>query len=399
MRNGYAELRPVRAPMPLICLSLFGFLLAVIAYVLVIYPVLLGIAARRHDHPVHKDAQLRTVSFILPVHNGEKFLADKLRSILGLNYPRELMEILVVSDGSTDCTDDIAREFAPEGVRLIVAPRAGKPAALNAGVPLASGEILIFNDVRQWLHPESLRYMVACFGDPAVGAVSARLSIHKGETNAEADTGLYWRYELWIRQQMSRIHSTFGCTGAYYGLRRSLFQLLPPEILIDDAWLPLSAMLKGYRLVLETNARMYDFPTDLKAEFLRKVRTQAGLYQLTWLLPALFSARNPMRFHFLSGKYGRMVVPWCLLGMAALTIGLSEPWRTIALSAQILFYFAAVLDSFLPRGFVLKRVTSPIRTFVTLMTAALLAVRIFFVPAQSLWKETTVRNAVQTPID
>jgi cellulose synthase/poly-beta-1,6-N-acetylglucosamine synthase-like glycosyltransferase len=381
--------------MPQFCLILFCCLFALVVYALAGYPLLLGLAARRHHHPVRKDAQLRSVSFIIPVHNGAKFLEAKLRSILALDYPRGLMEILVVSDGSTDGTDEIARRFEREGVRLIRVERGGKPAAINAGVPLSLNEILIFNDVRQTLHPGSLRNLIACFGDAEVGGVSGQLSIRAGETNAEHDTGLYWRYELWIRQQMTRIHSTWGCTGAYYGLRRSLWTPIPPDTLIDDAWLPLTALLKGYRLILEPSAVMYDFPTALDAEFRRKVRTQAGLFQLIWLLPGLFGSRNPMRIHFLSGKYGRVIVPWCLIGMAAATIGMPEPWCTIAAAGQFVFYMAAVLDPFVPGGTALKRVTSPIRTFVTLMAAALFAIRIFFVPPRSLWKETTVRDAAE----
>lgn len=379
--------------LPQFCLIVFCCLFAVVVYALGAYPLLLGFTARRHHHPVRKDGQLRSVSFLIPVYNGEKFLDSKLRSILALNYPRELMEILVISDGSTDSTDETARRFEPEGVRLIRVPRGGKPSAINAGVPLTSGEILIFNDVRQTLHPESLRNLIACFGDPQIGAVSAQLSIRAGETSAEHDTGLYWRYELWMRQQMTRIHSTWGTTGAYYGLRRSLWTPIPPDTLIDDAWLPLTGILKGYRIILEETAVMYDFPTALNSEFRRKVRTLAGLYQLTWLLPGLFSSRNPMRFHFLSGKYSRLLIPWCLIGMAVASFGMPEPFRAIALTGQVLFYMAAVADLAVPSGSALKRLTSPIRTFVTLITAALFAVRIFFVPPRSLWKETTVREA------
>lgn len=379
--------------MPELCLMTFCSLLAVVVYVLAGYPLLLRLAARRHHHTIRKDDQLRTVSILLPVHNGEKFLENKLRSILALHYPRELMEIIVISDGSTDNTDEIARRFESDGVRLLRVARGGKPAAINAAAPLATGEILIFNDVRQLLDPESLRILVACFGDPQVGAASARLSIREGETSAERDTGLYWRYERWIREQMTRIHSTWGCTGAYYGLRRALWTPIPPDALIDDAWLPLTALLKGYRVILEPKAVMYDFPTALHSEFRRKVRTQAGLFQMFWMLPGLFGSRNPMRFHFLCGKYGRLIVPWCLLGMAAATIGMPEPWKTWAFFGQIAFYFCAALDSVVPASLPLKKITSPIRTFVTLMTAALIAVKIFFVPARSLWKETTVRHA------
>lgn len=385
--------------MPQFCLIVFCCLFALVVYALAGYPLLLRLAARRHRHPIRKDGQLRTVSFLIPVYNGEKFLDSKLRSILALNYPRELMEIVVISDGSTDSTDDIARRFEPEGVRLIRVPRGGKPAAINSGVPLSSAEILIFNDVRQTLHPESLRNLIACFGDPEVGAVSAQLSIRTGETSAEHDTGLYWRYELWIRQQMTRIHSTWGCTGAYYGLRRTLWTPIPPDTLIDDAWLPLTAVLKGYRVILEETAVMYDFPTALHSEFRRKVRTLAGLYQLIWLLPGLFSSRNPMRFHYFSGKYSRLLVPWCLIGMAAASFGMPEPFRAIALGSQALFYLAALIDPVVPDGSTLKRLTSLVRTFVTLMAAALFAIRIFFVPPRSLWKETTVRDAVPAQAD
>jgi cellulose synthase/poly-beta-1,6-N-acetylglucosamine synthase-like glycosyltransferase len=377
--------------MPQICLIVFSALLAVVIYALVGYPVLLDFVARRHYHPVRKDTETRSVSFIIPVHNGEQFLDTKLRSILALNYPRDLIEILVMSDGSTDGTDEIAARFASEGVRLIRLNRGGKPAALNAGVPLSSGEILVFNDVRQTLHPDSLRNLIACFGDPEVAAVSAQLNIRNGETSGEHDTRLYWKYELWMRLQMTRIHSTWGCTGAYYGMRRNLFRPIPKDVLVDDAWLPLTALLKGYRVILEPTAVMYDFPTALNSEFQRKVRTLAGLFQMTWLLPGLFSSRNPMRFHFLSGKYSRLVVPWCLICMALATFGMPEPWRGFATAGQILFYLAAAIDSVVPAGSGIKRLTSPIRTFVTLMAAALVAIRIFFVPPRSLWKDTTVR--------
>jgi hypothetical protein len=150
--------------------------------------------------------------------------------------------------------------------------------------------------------------------------------------------------------------------------------------------------LKGYRVILEETAVMYDFPTALHSEFRRKVRTLAGLYQLIWLLPGLFSKRNPMRMHFLSGKYSRLLVPWCLIGMAAATFGMPEPWRELAMAGQVAFYLVAVIDPLVPRRSPLKQLTSPIRTFVTLMAAALFAIRIFFVPARSLWKETTVRE-------
>jgi poly-beta-1,6-N-acetyl-D-glucosamine synthase len=379
--------------MQIFCIILAAAALSSIFYVVFLYPILLGILSRRCGKPVLKDSTLRSVSFVIAVRNGEKFLEQKLNSILALNYPRELMQIIVVSDGSEDQTDSIARSFEPEGVRFLRVRRGGKCAALNAGVPLASNEILVFTDVRQTLDRDCLRNSIASFADPTVGAVSAELHIRSGESADERDTGLYWRYEVWIRKGMSRIGSTFGCNGPFYAMRRSLWMPIPVDILCDDAWLPLTAMFKGFRLILEPTAKAYDFPTAIDSEFRRKVRTQAGLYQILRVMPELLTRRNPMRFHFLSGKFGRVLIPYCLIVFAAATFGLPQPLRTIAGIAQIAFYSTALLDRLLPAGFPLKRVTSPMRTLVVLSTAALFGIKVYFVSPRTLWKETTVRHA------
>ena len=377
--------------MQVLSLIAFGIAVATMFYALFGYPLLLGWMARHANNPVHKDDQLRTVSILVTVYNGEKFLERKLQTILNLNYPRDLMEILVVSDGSTDGTDEIARSFASDGVKLLRVPHGGKPEALNVAVPQTAGEIIVFNDVRQTLDPDCLRNLIANFGDPRVGAVSAELRVVSEQTHEEFYTDLYWRYELWIRKQMMRIDSSFGCSGAFYGLRRHLWRPFPPNLLLDDAYLPLTAFFKGYRVVYEPTAKIFDFPTSLDSEFERKVRRQAGLYQLLKLMPELFSSKNRMRLHFLSGKYGRVVVPYCLILMALVTFGLPPYWRAAAAIGQLTFYGLAALDAILPANFPLKRLTSPFRTFVVLMACSLFGVKVFFVPPKSLWKETTVR--------
>jgi cellulose synthase/poly-beta-1,6-N-acetylglucosamine synthase-like glycosyltransferase len=374
---------------PIQSFSVFVFVLSclIILYVLFGYPLLLWWMARRYEKPVQKDDKLRSVSIVIAVRNGEKLLERKLRSIFALNYPRELMEILIVSDGSEDRTDEIARSFESEGVRFLRVPHGGKAAALNAAVPLARREILLLNDVRQTLDADSLRNAMACFGDPSVGAVTAATYIHEGETQEEESTSLYWKYELWLRLQMTRIDSTFGCSGAFYAIRRSLWTPFPPDTLLDDVYLPLTAFFKGYRLVLEPTSKIYDYPTVLESEFRRKVRLQAGLYQMLRLMPALLTSRNRMRLHFLSGKYGRLLIPYCMIAVALATIGLPQFWRSLAAGAQLLFCGAALVDPLVPPGFPLKRITSAIRTFVVLMAASLAGVRVFFVPPRCLWKE------------
>ena len=387
----------ILAPIQMLCTAVFTLACAVMFYALFGYPLLLDWMAGRSHNPVHKDDKLRTVSFVIAVYNGEKFLERKLKVIFAQNYPRELMDVLVISDGSTDRTDDIARKFADQGVRFLRVPHGGKAAALNAGVPLVSGEILVLNDVRQTLDPDCLRNIIACFGDPKVGAVSPQTIIVQGETHEETTTSLYWRYEHWIRLRLTRLDSTFGYSGAFAAIRRSLWTPLPPGTLLDDVYEPLVAFFKGYRILMEPAATMYDYPTVLNSEFRRKVRLQAGLYQMLKIMPELLSSRNRMRLHFLSAKYGRIVIPYCMIAIALATIGLPPYWRAAAAWGQVLFYALAALDGVVSDGSPLKRLTSPIRTFVVLMAASLAAVRVYFVQPTSLWKEASYRSALAEP--
>src|SRR6202012_1932530 len=138
-----------------------------------------------------------------------------------------------------------------------------------------------------------------------------------------------------------------------------------------------------YRILMEPTATMYDFPTVLHSEFRRKVRLQAGLYQMLKIMPELLSSRNRMRLHFVSAKYGRIVIPYCMIAVALATLGLPPYWRPTATLGQLLFYGLALLDVVMPDGTTLKKITSPIRTFVVLMAASLAAVRVFFVQPTS----------------
>jgi poly-beta-1,6-N-acetyl-D-glucosamine synthase len=374
-----------------ISLAVFIISLTAIVYVLVGYPLLLALIARGNSNPVRKDAVLRTVSVVIAARNGEKFLATKLRSILDLNYPRELMQVIVVSDGSTDNTAEVVQSFASEGIELCTIQPSGKAAALNLGIARSTGEILVLTDIRQTLDPESLRNVVACFGDPTVGAVSGKLLIREGINSEEADTGLYWRYEVFIRKNMSRIDSTFGTNGPFYALRRNLAVHVPVDALLDDVYLPLAAFFSGYRLILEESAIAFDYPTNLSTEFKRKVRTQAGLYQILGLYPQLLSADNRMRMHFVSAKFARLLLPFFLILIGIFSFGLPAPYARVSLTIQAVFYCVALLDRWIPQGSVIKYLSSPIRTFVVLMVASLMACKIFFVPARNLWKETKVR--------
>ncbi len=372
-------------------LGLFLLGLAFFVYVVGGYPLLLACMARRRTRPVAKRlTTFRPVSVLLPVRNGAPWLKAKLESIRRLNYPADRIEVIVVSDGSSDETEQIARSFPLASLRVIPIVHSGKAAALNRAMAAATGEILFFTDVRQRLDPDCLRELAACFADPQVGAVSGELIIHDGRTSEEASTGLYWKYEKFIRRRLSRLDSMLGATGAIYALRASLARPLPPDAILDDVELPLGAFFGGYRVVLEERARAYDDPASLDIEFRRKVRTLAGVYQTLRHVPALLGRTNRMRFHFFSHKLGRQLLPWALLLMLGSSFGLPAPWRGAALSMQGLLYGLALADLVIPERVPGKRHTAALRAFCVLMLAALCAVAILFVPRQVLWREARV---------
>jgi glycosyltransferase involved in cell wall biosynthesis len=384
--------------MPSISTILFALAAGLLIYVLAGYPLLLAFYPWRHGPRIAKDpAHVRPVTVLLPVYNGAAFLRQKLESILGLDYPRELLEVLVISDGSTDATDAIVGEFLSSGVRLLRVPKGGKAAALNAGIGQARGEILFFTDVRQRLAPDSLRHLVACLADPSVGSVTGELHIVTGDRQEEADMGLYWRYEVWARKQMTEIDSIFGATGCIYVMPRNLVELIPADTLGDDAAFPLGAFFKGYRMILDAEAKAYDLASPLGSEFERRMRTLAGLWQALVRRPELLGFRDRMWLHFVSHKVGRLLLPWLALAALGSAFWLPSPWRESVLAAAAAFLALAVFDSLLPQGSVLKRITSPARTILVMLAASLCSISVFLVPPQRLWKRTRV--GAETPED
>ena len=367
---------------------------AVVFYTLVGYPILLAVFRKRAAPAVRKDLNFRTtVTVVMAVYNGGAFLRAKLETLLALDYPRELLDILVVSDGSTDNTDAIAGEYAGSRVRLLRVPHGGKAAGLNTALKYATGELLFFTDVRQPLEPGALKHLVANFADPTVGAVTGELRLLKGEMGEQADMDLYWRYEVWARTRHSEIDSLFTATGCIYAQRRCLVQPLPTDTISDDAIMPLRAFFRGYRVVFDPEAVAYDYPALPGNEFRRRLRTLAGLWQIHARLPELFTSANRMRFHFLSHKFARLILPWALVTTVLATLALPpSSFRSILVVNELLLFAVALMDTIVGRNFPLRRLSSPARSFLVMNAAALMAVVVFFVPANRLWAQTKVKQ-------
>jgi cellulose synthase/poly-beta-1,6-N-acetylglucosamine synthase-like glycosyltransferase len=330
----------------------------------------------------------------MAVYNGAEFLRKKLESILNLDYPKHLMRILVVSDGSTDATEAIAAEYSQRGVELLAIPHAGKAACLNRAFEKADGDVLFLTDVRQLLDPQALSCLVANFADPEVGAATGEMRLLPGSSGEHRDMDLYWRYELWTRRRHSEIDSLFTTTGCIYALRRELAVALPPDTLSDDAYLSLIAFSRGYRVIFDPQAIAFDYPAVAGTEFRRRWRNLAGLWQIHMRMPWLFTSANRMRIHFLSHKFARLVLPWAMLVILAFTAALPNvQWRSFLLTDEAILAALALLDRWIPSSLVLKRLSSPARTFLLMNAAAMAALAVLFIPAQKLWKPTRAAAA------
>lgn len=378
-------------------LSVVVFLgsLALAAYFLAGYPLWLRLMPFR-PRPVLKDADhAPTVTVLMAVHNGAEFLKAKIENLLTLDYPKERLRIVVVSDGSTDESEAIAGTFAADGVALVALPRGGKAAALNAGMRHATGDVVFFCDVRQRIDPQALRHLAANFGDPLVGAVTGELRILKpdGAVGEQADMDLYWRYELWVRARHSALWSLFNTTGCLYAMRRELCLPLPKYTLGDDAVLPLGAYLRGFRIVFDPAAIAYDYATQSGTDWKRRMRTLSGMWQTYRIYPRLLLPHR-MWLHFFSHKLGRLLLPWTLLAAVVASLFLPEsPWKWAILAGEAAFFAAALLDPALPRAFPGKRLASLCRTFLVMNVAAFLSIKVFFVSPLSMWGTTKVDRA------
>ena len=366
------------------------------AWVMAVYPMLLRRKATVHPRAVQKGAFQPSVTAVVPAYNGAKYVAAKLESILTSDYPAEKLDVLLLADGCSDGTEDAARSYTRTGrVRVVSLPRGGKAAALNYAIGETGAEVLLLTDVRQRLAKDCVARLMENLHDPAVGVVSGDLQILGTASSEEVNVGIYWRYESWIRSNLGRYHSLLGATGPIYAMRRNLARPIPTDSLLDDVWLPMQAVLAGYRSVWEERAKAYDYPTALTTEFHRKVRTQAGIYQLLQHEPRLLTKTNHLRWQFVNLKLGRLFLPHVMLLLLVASFGLTDWRRGLMLTAQAGFFALALADAMVPEGTIFKRLTSIPRAVATLLAAAFCAQRIFFVPPARLWKVTYAAEPAQ----
>ncbi len=328
--------------------TVFWGSLGLILYSYVGFPILVVLRGLLRQRPVRMADIAPSVSLVIAAYNEESRIADRINNALALEYPREQLEIVIASDGSTDKTNEIVASFADTGVRFLPLQRQGKIPVLNTAVAETTGEILLFSDATTMFAPDALRILVRSFADPEVGAVGGRQLYVTGNASGGASIGerLYWNFDRLLKLSQSKSGSMIAAGGAMYALRRELFRPIPVGVL-DDHVISTLAIAQGYRLVFEPNALAYQtIAANDTAEFRRKVRVIVqGLYTL-WTQRELF---NPLRYGFysvqlFSHKLLRWSVAWPLIVLAVVSPSLYPAGRLYkaALQGQLLLYGCAV---------------------------------------------------------
>ncbi len=368
--------------MKLIFWTSFG----IIGYAYFGYAIFLAVQARLRRQPVAQKRITPSVSVLIAARNEERSLPTKIENLRLLDYPASQLQIIVVSDGSTDRTDAILGEHVPWILPVLLPVSGGKANALNHAASRATGEILVFLDARQSVDQDAILELVSCFADPQVGAVSGELVLESSTGGPSPDAlGIYWTIEKMVRKLESATGSVVGVTGAIYAIRRELFVELPPGTILDDVFVPMNVVRLKKRVVFQPSAIARDrIFTEKNKEFSRKVRTLAGNYQLLRIAPWLLTVRNPLLFRFISHKLLRLLVPLLLFMMLFASASIHEGLYRAIFCIQVLFYGLAGLGAIRPSSRQFKPVAVA-NTFVMLNAAAALAFYSFMAGRKRLW--------------
>jgi biofilm PGA synthesis N-glycosyltransferase PgaC len=326
---------------------LFWLAAAFVAYTYLVYPLGIWLLSRRRDEPaidIPANFDWPEVTVVIAVHNEASRIETKIENLRALDYPQERLAILIVSDGSSDATNDILSHI-PRIAWHAYAPRRGKAHALNVALHRVVTPVVAFADVRQEIDAVALKYLVSRLSKPGIGAVSGEL-VHRDPANpTAASIGLYWRYEKWIRKAESRFASAVGATGALYAIRREDFVPLADDALLDDFEIPMQIIRRGMRNVLDDRAIFFDdLQHDAAGEKKRKIRTLTGNFQAFFRHPWLFSpTANPVFVQFLSHKVFRLMVPYMLVvALVASAFAGTIVYEALAV-LQCAFYAAAII--------------------------------------------------------
>ena len=336
---------------------IFWISLILVFYTYVGYGILIWLLVRIKRLLINKknnatSSSLPKVSLIVAAYNEEDYIEQKIANTLQLDYPQELLELIFITDGSTDLTMELIRKYTE--IQLLHQPeRKGKVAAMNRAVQFVTAPILVFCDANTELNPGCIREIVKHYNDPKVGAVAGEkkiLTVSNGKA-AGSGEGAYWKYESLLKQLDSELYSTVGAAGELFSIRTRLFEQAPEGTIIEDFVQSLRVCVKGYVVRYEPNAFAAELPSEsIREEMKRKVRICAGAFQAMGLLKELFNVfKYPvLSFQFISHR----ILRWTLCPIALITLLASNIFLALAtdgefyqlfLICQVLFYSLAVI--------------------------------------------------------
>jgi cellulose synthase/poly-beta-1,6-N-acetylglucosamine synthase-like glycosyltransferase len=362
----------------LVAQIIFWLSAAALFYTYAGYPLLLAVVSAVRPRQVRRGDFEPTVSVIIAAYNEELALAAKLENTLALDYPRELLEIIVASDCSTDGTDQIALGFAPRGVRFHrQAQRLGKTAAQNTAVEQASGEIILFSDATSLYQPNAVKALLPSFADPTVGCVAGRLIyVDPAQSRIGSGARSYWSYETFLKKHESRACSLIGASGCLYAVRRTAYVPLYHEA-CSDFIIATKMVEQGLRAIYEPNAVCTE-QTNRRSDKEMKMRVRIITQTFTDLWRHV-TMLNPFRSGFyaiqlFSHKVMRYFVPFFLIAIfvASATLAGSMFYR-ILFTAQLACYASAALAWVLDLVGIRSRLLAFPQYFVLANMASLLA--------------------------
>ncbi|MEX2375269.1 MAG: glycosyltransferase family 2 protein [Dehalococcoidia bacterium] len=310
--------------------------LGLLIYTYAGYPALLALLSqlRRQPSAEAASADWPLVSISVPAYNEETQIRELIKSLLALDYPRDRLQILIVSDASSDGTDDIVREYADKGVELLrLEERGGKTRAENAAVEHLRGDIVVNTDASIRIRPDALKPLIAAFQDLGVGCASGRdVSVGADETSGNVGEGGYVGYEMWVRDLETRAGGIIGASGCFYAIRPELHRLPLPGELSRDFAAALHTHEHGFRAVSVPDAVCYvPRAPALRKEYRRKVRTITRGMRTLWHKRALMNPVRHGRFAWklLSHKVCRWALPWAAMA-AFVALGVLAPLHAVA---------------------------------------------------------------------
>jgi cellulose synthase/poly-beta-1,6-N-acetylglucosamine synthase-like glycosyltransferase len=338
-------------------LAIFWGAILIIAYTYVGYPLMLLLLNRIRGHAQPELVEetscvLPRVSLLIAAYNEEKVIAKKIENCLGLDYPTELLDIRIGSDGSSDKTNEIVKCYEQRDgrVKLLEFPRTGKSGVINKAVPGIGAEIIVFSDANTMLECDSVKRLARRFADSRIGCVCGRLVYRNpGEVVSGKGESLYWRYETSLKKMESTLGYVAGANGAIYAIRRCLFEPLPKTTINDDFTISMRIVLKGFRSVYDEKAIAYeDVAPTVRSEFRRHVRDAAGHYIAVVHLSGLLNPLHGLSsFIYWSHRMMRWSAPFLLIAVFFVNVILlnNKPFGTLLLF-QCFFYLSAGIGWF-----------------------------------------------------